>query len=85
MYLRFRGIDFASFYDFSVEFWICSNSMVFLFFMFITWFRPNLYLNVSHRFLETPYNKSLPKRESHLSGYTVEPDIIIGIFSSVIG
>jgi hypothetical protein len=30
MYLFVRGIDFASFYNFPIGFWICSNSVVFL-------------------------------------------------------
>jgi len=34
MYLCARGIDFASFYDFVIEFWNCSDSVVFLFFFF---------------------------------------------------
>ena len=30
-----RGIDFATFYNFSIEIWNCSNSMVFSVFHFI--------------------------------------------------
>ena len=44
-----------------------------------------VYSNQLYGNLDTPYNKSLPKCESHLSGYSVEADIIIGIFSPVIG
>jgi hypothetical protein len=29
MYLCVRGIDFASFYDFSIVFWKCSHSVIF--------------------------------------------------------
>jgi hypothetical protein len=35
-YLCARGIDFAAFYDFSIEFWNCSNSIV-LFFQFVSY------------------------------------------------
>jgi len=31
MYLCVRGIDFASFYDFAIGLWNCSDSVVFLF------------------------------------------------------
>ena len=34
MYLCVTGIHFASFYNFSIEFWNCSGSVVFFFFFF---------------------------------------------------
>ena len=36
MYMCPRDIDFVSFYDFSIEFWNCSDSVVFLVFVFFT-------------------------------------------------
>jgi hypothetical protein len=35
MYLCARGIDFTSFYDFSIEYWNCSDNGVFFVFHFI--------------------------------------------------
>jgi hypothetical protein len=35
MYLCVRGINVASFYDFSIGFWKCSDSVVFFAFRFI--------------------------------------------------
>ena len=34
MYFCVSGIDFASFYDFDILFWNCSDSVVFLFLLF---------------------------------------------------
>ena len=36
MYMCVRGIDYASFYDFSIRFWHCSNRVELLVFHFIT-------------------------------------------------
>ena len=35
MFMRVNGIDFASFYDFDIVFWNCSDSVVFFAFHFI--------------------------------------------------
>jgi len=35
MYVYVRGIDVSSFHDFSIRFWSCSDSVVFLAFHFI--------------------------------------------------
>jgi len=37
MYMCVRVIDFASFYDFSITFWNCSDSVVFVA-SFILWY-----------------------------------------------
>ena len=36
MYLCVRGINFASFYDFSIGFWKCSDSLLIFIFHFIS-------------------------------------------------
>jgi hypothetical protein len=35
MYMSVKGIDFATFYDFDIVFWNCSDNVVFFVFHFI--------------------------------------------------
>jgi hypothetical protein len=39
-----RGIEIASFYNFSIEFWKCSDSGIFLFFIIIDEFNSDGYM-----------------------------------------
>ena len=36
MYVCVKGIDFVYFYDYSIRFWKCSDSVVFFIFHFLT-------------------------------------------------
>jgi hypothetical protein len=47
MYLYVRGIDFASFYDFDIQFWNCFDSVLIFVFHFLLWQEENIRLKSS--------------------------------------
>ena len=51
LYMFVKGMDFVSFYDFSIEFWNCSDSMIFFFILALYDWLIGYYLEFSEQYV----------------------------------